>query len=328
MLAMGKRLGSHDVKMNLVAANSLTTSTDSRRRAVSTRNEEEVRKFSNVDWNTDRAEQTGVMGMAGRFKQRLGSQAGASSAAVGLAEMHPCRMEIIRDYLSQKLQKQLREEEDPQHGTELEGFRVLDVGSGGGLITNSFLRLGAEVTAIDPSQSNIDYLAEMHARGNGTLKTFCGTIEDYIESLGAAKESDKFDLVCCLEVIEHVENYQFFLDSLCSVVKATSEHANQPKKQTENPSASTKLGMLVLSTLNRSLQSYLLGIVAAEYVLEKVPVGTHEWYKFIKPVEVEASITARGLHVDQVVGMKYNPLTGKWSKGRDTSVNYLLFAST
>jgi 2-polyprenyl-6-hydroxyphenyl methylase/3-demethylubiquinone-9 3-methyltransferase len=178
------------------------------------------------------------------------------------------------------------------------GLDLLDIGTGGGLVAEPMARLGARVTGIDPSAINIG-TAQAHARQMGLDITYRAATAEAL-----AQESARFDLVIMLEVVEHVADVAAFFDAATALVKPG--------------------GMLVAATLNRTLKSYALAIVGAEYVMRWLPVGTHDWNKFLTPGELSAHAQACGLTVQTVMGMIYNPLTGRWRSGTDTSVNYML----
>jgi 2-polyprenyl-6-hydroxyphenyl methylase/3-demethylubiquinone-9 3-methyltransferase len=180
------------------------------------------------------------------------------------------------------------------------GLNILDIGTGGGLVAEPMTRLGARVTGIDPSAKNIG-TAQAHARQMGLDITYR---EATVEAL--AQESATFDLVIMLEVIEHVADTVAFFDAATALVKPG--------------------GMLIAATLNRTIKSYALAIVGAEYVMRWLPIGTHHWNKFLTPNELSAHVRACGLSVQTVMGMIYNPLSGQWRTGTDTSVNYMLSA--
>lgn len=182
----------------------------------------------------------------------------------------------------------------------LAGISILDVGCGGGLVAEPLCRMGAKVTAIDPSEDTI-----RAARAHGAPQ---GLAIDYraarIEDLVAAGET--FDAVSCLEVLEHVPDPAGFVATAAGLVRPG--------------------GMLLLSTLNRTMKSYALAIVAAEYVLGWLPRGTHNWDKFITPEELGRQVAAAGLADIRFEGIVYDPLRDAWSRSPDTDVNYLAAA--
>lgn len=182
----------------------------------------------------------------------------------------------------------------------LEGLKLVDIGCGGGLVSEPMARLGAKVTGIDPTTRNIE-IAKLHAAQSGLSIDYRSVVA---ESLAEAGE--KFDIVLCLEVVEHVPDVGQFVRVL---------------RQLLAPG-----GLLIVSTLNRTLKSYALAIVGAEYILRWLPRGTHRWDRFVTPDELRGHIEAAGLLQREIRGMVYNPLTDVWSLGRDTDVNYLVAA--
>ena len=180
------------------------------------------------------------------------------------------------------------------------GLRILDIGCGGGLVAEPMARLGARVTGIDPTTRNIE-VAKLHAAQSGLSIDYRSVVA---ESLAEAGE--KFDIVLCLEVVEHVPDVGQFVRVL---------------RQLLAPG-----GLLIVSTLNRTLKSYALAIVGAEYILRWLPRGTHRWDRFVTPDELRGHIEATGLIQREIRGMVYNPLTDVWSLAQDTDVNYLVAA--
>ncbi|HWB46409.1 MAG TPA: bifunctional 2-polyprenyl-6-hydroxyphenol methylase/3-demethylubiquinol 3-O-methyltransferase UbiG [Hyphomicrobiaceae bacterium] len=183
----------------------------------------------------------------------------------------------------------------------LAGLSVLDVGCGGGLVAEPLARLGARVTGLDPAPENIE-AARRHADGQGLEITYrAGRVEDL------AAEGGAFDTVVCLEVIEHVPDPAAFLAVCASLVRPG--------------------GLLLLSTLNRTLKAYLLAIIGGEYLLRWLPVGTHQWERFITPEELGRYLAAAGLGAPRVKGLVYSPLSDAWSLSDDIDVNYFAAAA-
>ena len=184
----------------------------------------------------------------------------------------------------------------------LKGLRVLDIGCGGGLVAEPLARLGACVTGIDAGDSNIK-AAMIHAEALGVPVDYrTGTIEGLI----AAGEAP-YDIILNLEVVEHVADKARFLADCASLVKPA--------------------GLMLVATLNRTAKAFALAIVGAEHVLRWLPVGTHDWSKFVTPEEARAAMVGAGLDVEPAIGVSYSPLTDRWSISADTSVNYMLVAS-
>ena len=188
-----------------------------------------------------------------------------------------------------------------QSATPLNNLSLVDIGCGGGLISEPMARLGANVTGIDASATNIE-VASLHAKRSGLAIDYRATTAEQL-----ALEGAQFDVVFALEIIEHVADVSLFYDAVCNLVKPG--------------------GVLILSTLNRTAKSYALGIVGAEYVLRWLPKGTHTWSKFIKPSEMAAALRQRGFHVADTTGITFSPINWSFSlNAKDLGVNYLLVA--
>ena len=180
-----------------------------------------------------------------------------------------------------------------------ENRSILDIGCGGGLVCEPLSRLGAKVTGIDASYKNIE-VAKIHAKRNN-LKI------NYLNTSPEKKDlNEKFDVVLNLEVVEHVENLDLFLKSASQLLK--------------------KNGIMFVATINRTFESYVKAIIGAEYVLRWLPIGTHDWNKFLKPQEVEDKLKELSLTKLNVNGFKFNILSNSWSLSSDCSVNYILIA--
>ena len=183
-----------------------------------------------------------------------------------------------------------------QSRTPLKNISILDIGCGGGLLSEPMCRLGANVTAIDASEKNIG-VAKLHANKNNLkINYICSSPEKL-------KIDKKFDVILNMEIVEHVEDVNFFLESSSKLLK--------------------KNGIMFVATLNKTLKSYVFAIVGAEYILRWLPIGTHEWEKFLKPEELISLLKENNLNVDKIDGMKFNLLTNKWSVSSDKSVNYI-----
>jgi 2-polyprenyl-6-hydroxyphenyl methylase/3-demethylubiquinone-9 3-methyltransferase len=212
----------------------------------------------------------------------------------GAAKFNPVRLGFIRDLACERFGR------DPKSLRALEGLRLVDIGCGGGVLCEPLARLGAEVTGLDPAATNIA-VARAHAEKAGVAVDYR---EETIEAVVAS--GARFDIVLAMEVVEHVTDVEAFVASCCAAVKPG--------------------GLLVMATLNRTLKSYALAIVGAEYILRWLPRGTHDWEKFVTPDELEAAIEAGGLSVFAREGVAYNPLADRWSRSRDLDVNYMLAA--
>lgn len=212
-----------------------------------------------------------------------------------LHRIGPARLTFLRDEM-------LRHFARPQAGLRpLDGLSVLDVGCGGGLVCEPLARLGARVTGLDPAAENIE-AARRHAEGQGLRIDYrVGRVED-LEAEGRT-----FDAVVCLEVVEHVPEPAAFLKSCGALVRPG--------------------GQMLLSTINRTVKAYLLAIVGGEYVLRWLPVGTHQWERFVTPDELARYLREAGLDAPLLKGLTYSPLADAWSLGPDTDVNYLAAAA-
>ncbi len=185
--------------------------------------------------------------------------------------------------------------------TPLDNLSLVDIGCGGGLMSEPMARLGATVTGVDASETNIN-VATLHADAGGVPVTYRATTAEQL-----ALEGAQFDVVMALEIIEHVADTSLFYDAITALVKPG--------------------GILILSTLNRTAKSYCLSIIGAEYVLRWLPRGTHTWSKFVRPSEMARDLRARGFAVADTSGLVFNPLGWSFSiDPKDLDVNYLLVA--
>ena len=211
-----------------------------------------------------------------------------------LHRFNPVRLAYIRDTICRHHGRRV---ETP---FALQGLSIVDVGCGGGVLSEPLARLGADVTGLDPAAQNIA-AARRHAQAEGVPVDYrAETIESVVES------ALTFDVVLIMEVIEHVSDMPAFVRTASAAVKPG--------------------GLLFAATLNRTMRSFALAIVGAEYVLGWLPKGTHDWQKFVTPSELTAALRGGGLAVTDTTGVVYNPLTDGWRVGRDTAVNYMLAA--
>jgi len=184
----------------------------------------------------------------------------------------------------------------------LKGLKVLDVGCGGGLLAEAFESMGASVTAIDVTEANIE-VAKLHAKKAGKTISYMMTRAEDL----AIKDPESFDVVACLEVIEHVPDPEQLIDACAKLLK--------PK------------GEMFLSTLNRNPRSFVTAILGAEYIFNILPKGTHEWSKFIKPAELEKYMRTAGIRLKESKGMFYNPIFHSAQLNNDLGVNYMMHGS-
>jgi 2-polyprenyl-6-hydroxyphenyl methylase/3-demethylubiquinone-9 3-methyltransferase len=211
-----------------------------------------------------------------------------------LHKFNPVRLGYIRDQATARFNR------DPKKLDCLKGLRMLDIGCGGGILSEPLARLGAEMVGADPSEDNIA-AAQSHAGDAGVGVDYRATTA---EVLAATKE--RFDVVLAMEVVEHVIDVDAFVTTCATMVKPG--------------------GLMIIATLNRTLKSFALAIVGAEYVLRWLPRGTHQWDKFVTPVELEAAIEHSGLQVTGERGVIYNPFADRWQLSSDMDVNYMLVA--
>ena len=185
---------------------------------------------------------------------------------------------------------------DPKTQEALKKINILDIGCGGGLLCEPLKRLGATVTGIDASKNNIE-VARLHAKEmNLSINYIHCSPEDLTFK-------NKFDVILNMEVIEHVSNVSLFIQDCSKLIG--------------------KNGIMFVATLNKNLKSYIYAILVAEYFLRWLPIGTHDWNKFLTPQELEIIATKNNFTIDEVVGMKFNLLLKKWYKSNDASVNYI-----
>jgi 2-polyprenyl-6-hydroxyphenyl methylase/3-demethylubiquinone-9 3-methyltransferase len=212
-----------------------------------------------------------------------------------LHKFNPVRLGFIRDQAAAHFGR------DPKGMKPFVGLRLLDIGCGGGLLSEPMARLGFDVLGADASEKNIK-TASVHAEEQGLGIDYRATTA---EALAAAGE--RFDVVLNMEVIEHVADLNLFLTSCASMLKPD--------------------GLMFVATINRTAKAFALAIVGAEYVLGWLPRGTHDWAKFVKPLELDTALTRAGMNVTTETGVMFNPLTGGWLLSSDTDVNYMVAAT-
>ncbi len=211
-----------------------------------------------------------------------------------LHEFNPVRIRYIRDQLAAHFGR------DGMVRQPFQGLSLLDIGCGGGLLAEPMARLGFRVTGIDALDSNIQ-VARIHAAESGIPMIYrCATAEDL------KKENVTFDAVLSMEVVEHVARQSFFLSTAATLVAPG--------------------GMMVIATINRTFYSLILAKIFAEYILRWLPIGTHDWRRFVRPSELAAGLRRGGLTVLTVKGMSYAPFTGAWHVSDDSNVNYFMVA--
>ena len=232
-------------------------------------NKEEIQKFSKLAdewWDVN-----------GKFKP--------------LHMFNPIRIE----YIIEKIKKYFKIKKNK--ADFLEGLNILDIGCGGGLISEPMSRLGANVTGIDASEKNIN-IAQLHAKKSGLQINYINASPEELN------EVEKFDIILNLEIVEHVDNVNLYIKSCSKLLK--------------------KGGLMFTATLNRSFISYVKAIIGAEYILRWLPIGTHDWNKFLKPEELENFLSHEKFSTVDIKGLKFNPFFNKWKKSNDLSVNYII----
>ncbi len=231
-------------------------------------NKKEIEKFSRIAeewWNPE-----------GKFKP--------------LHKFNPIRISYIKNNVISSLKLKNKSNKP------LEKVKILDVGCGGGLLSEPMSRLGADVVGIDASDKNIN-VAKLHAKKNNLkIKYFCTSPENL-------DIQNKFDVILNMEIVEHVEDIDFFLESCSKLLK--------------------KKGIMFVATLNKTLKSYLFAIIGAEYILRWLPIGTHEWEKFVKPEDLVNLLKKQNLKLENLDGMKFNILNNQWDLSSDKSINYI-----
>jgi len=211
-----------------------------------------------------------------------------------LHKLNPVRLSYIRDHTAAHFDR------DPARLDSLKGLRILDIGCGGGILSEPLARLGAAMVGADPAESNIDAAQHQAAQAGLKIDYRCTTAEALNEA------GEVFDVVLAMEVVEHVTDFHLFIKLAAAMVKPG--------------------GLLFVATLNRTMKSFALAIVGAEYILRWLPRGTHRWEKFIAPEELEMAVEQSGLLVVNESGVIYNLLADRWQLSTDMDVNYMLVA--
>ena len=238
---------------------------------MSTINKEEIQKFSKLAdewWDVN-----------GKFKP--------------LHMFNPIRIE----YIIEKIKLHFNISKEMKNNRYLENLKILDIGCGGGLISEPLSRLGGKVTGIDASEKNVK-VAKLHAQKNNLKIRYLQNSPEKFE------EYNSYDIILNLEIVEHVDDINLYIKSCEKLLK--------------------KNGLMFTATINRTFTSYVKAIIGAEYVLRWLPIGTHEWSKFIKPEELENYLNENNFNTIDVKGLEFNPLFRKWKRSDDFSVNYII----
>jgi len=207
-----------------------------------------------------------------------------------LHKFNPIRIKYIKENIINSFK--LKTKKKP-----LDKINILDIGCGGGLLSEPMTRLGANVTGIDASNKNIS-IAKLHAKKNNLkINYLCSSPEKL-------KIQKKFDVILNMEIIEHVEDINFFINSCSKLLK--------------------KNGLMFVATLNKTLKSYMFAIIGAEYVLRWLPIGTHDWEKFVKPEDLKKILSKNNLKLEKLDGMNFNIIKDEWNVSSDTSINYIV----
>ena len=236
---------------------------------MTTINKEEIQKFSKLAdewWDVN-----------GKFKP--------------LHMFNPIRIEYILEEIVNHFKL------DREKKLLLKNLEILDIGCGGGLISEPMARLGGNVTGIDAGEKNIK-IASLHSKKSNLKINYLNKSPEQLQ------EKEKFDIILNLEVVEHVDNVDLYLLSCFNLLK--------------------KNGLMFTATINRTLTSYVKAIIGAEYILRWLPIGTHDWNKFIKPEELEKKLTEKKFKTNNIQGLEFNPIFSKWKKSENLSVNYII----
>ncbi len=212
-----------------------------------------------------------------------------------LHKFNPVRIRYIRDKAAAHFGREANSHKP------LEGLRILDIGCGGGLLSEPMARMGATVIGADASERNIG-IASTHAAQTGVNVDYRAVTAEQL-----ASEGEKFDIILNMEVVEHVADVDFFITTCASMVKPG--------------------GMMFVATINRTMKAMALAIIGAERVLRWLPKGTHQYEKLVRPEELEKPLTASGMQIDERTGVFFNPLMNQWNLSRDMDVNYMMLAT-
>ena len=236
---------------------------------MTTINKEEIQKFSKLAdewWDVN-----------GKFKP--------------LHMFNPIRIEYILEEISKHFKLNRNKK------FLLKDLAILDIGCGGGLISEPMARLGGNKTGIDASEKNIK-IASLHSKENNLKITYLNKSPEQLD------EKEKFDIILNLEIVEHVDNLDLYLKSCYRLLK--------------------KNGLMFTATINRTFASYIKAIIGAEYILRWLPIGTHDWNKFIKPEEMQKKLTDKKFLTNNIKGLEFNPVFNKWKQSENLSVNYII----
>ena len=207
-----------------------------------------------------------------------------------LHKFNPIRIKYIKENIINSFK--IKTKKKP-----LDKINILDIGCGGGLLSEPMTRLGADVTGIDASIKNIN-IAKLHAKKNNLkINYLCSSPEKL-------KIQKKFDVILNMEIVEHVEDINFFINSCSKLLK--------------------KNGLMFVATLNKTLKSYMFAIIGAEYVLRWLPIGTHDWEKFVRPEDLKKILSKNNLKLEKLDGMNFNIIKDEWNVSSDTSINYIV----
>lgn len=212
-----------------------------------------------------------------------------------LHKFNPTRLAFMRDQLCTHFDR------DPNLATPLKGLRLLDIGCGGGLLSEPLCRMGADVTGADASEKNIK-TAQIHAEQQKLTINYRS-----IPAETLVEQNERFNIIVNMEVMEHVADLPHFVTSCANLLEPG--------------------GVMLCATLNRTFKALGLAVIGAEYILRWLPVGTHQWSQFIRPDELKTLLNNSGLSVGEFTGVTYNPISDRWSLSKDTAVNYMTIAT-